>query len=653
MNQERIETYANNLLWYTGEYDRTQEYRVIQPGVSETTIPRKLLPRIFNQLYELTEQRVSRLSRYKADFQVMPKGLQQTARIRAKLYDSALHFVANKNKFDNKMMQLEKQTAIFGECYLFLQWDKNAGDRVDPKKIDREGDITITIKPPWSILLEPKDEYEKVTWALELVDVLHVEEARKKYKSSLEPDNRTSISVSEFEWHSKRPDELVVYRLWQRPTEFLPEGAVTTFCGGQVVEELDEYPYSHFGFPFLRHTDIDVPGRLHALSFYQHLKPVQHVYNRLTSIITRNILLCGHPHLVTQEGTFKVENFTNGPTVMKYAAGGRPPEALTFKAVTQEQFAFLDRTKAEMEQLSNVSGVSRGNPPSGTRAESMLRFYEEQEEQRNTTAIAKRNELIRHAYLMMGSIANDYYPQGDIERLVRIIGEENQELLEEFIDTRFVSEYDVEIINSTGFSRSMTGRLEEIRLINEIDPALLTPEQKADVLELRNPTKAYDVMTSSLRTAELYCQQLLAGRDVPQPRMYWDLIVHWRQMMIMLNSSAWQLIPEDVEARALDHLLVLEVLMADKAAQNPVFAQKLAALDMYPVVHVLPPTPAPPMPPEQQGAPAGDMGGQMQDMGTMPEGGAPMTPEGEGLGTTGIGSEPMAAPVNPLMGAML
>ncbi len=405
-------------------------------------------------------------------------------------------------------------------------------------------------------------------------------------------------------------------------------------------------------FPFLRHTDIDVPGRLHAISFYQHLKPVQHIYNRLTSIITRNILLCGHPHLVTQEGTFKVENFTNGPTVMKYAAGARPPEALTFKAVTQEQFAFLDRTKAEMEQLSNVSGVSRGNPPSGTRAESMLRFYEEQEEQRNTTAIAKRNELIRYAYLMMGSIANDYYPQGDIERLIRIIGEENQELLEEFIDTRFVSEYDVEIINSTGFSRSMTGRLEEIRLINEIDPALLTPEQKADVLELRNPSKAYDVMTSSLRTAELYCQQLLAGREVPQPRMYWDLIVHWRQMMIMLNSSAWQLIPEDVEARALDHLLILEVLMADKAAQNPVFAQKLATLDMFPVVHVLPPTPAPPLPPEAQGAPAGDMGGQMQDMGMMPEGGVPPTGS-EGMAIDGVGSEPMPAPVNPLMGAML
>jgi len=632
----------------------------VAPGVSETAVPRKLIPRIFNQLYELTEQRVSRLSRYKADFQVTPKGLKQTARIKAKLYDSALHFISTKNRMDQRMMELEKQTAIFGESYLCLEWDPKAGDQIEPRSTKRHGDIKITVKEPYKVLLEPKEKWDEVTWSIDLLDILHVDEARKRYKmNSLEPDNSTTVLSTGWDYREKRPDELVVWRLIQRPTEFINNGAITLFCGGKIVEDIDEYPYSHFMFPFLRHTDIDVPGRLHGMSFYQHLKPIQHVYNRLTSIMTRNILLCGHPHLAVQAGSFKLENFTNGPTVMKYGRDEKPPQAITFSSVTPEQFTFKDSVKGEMEQLANVSGVSRGNPPSGTRAESMLRFYEEQEEQRNTTAIAKRNELIRYAYLMMGSIANDYYPKGDIDRLIRILGEENQTLLEEFIDTRFVSEYDVELLNSTGFSRSMTGRLEEIRLISEIDPNLLTSEQKADVLELRNPQKAYDVMTSSLRTAELYCQQLLAGREIPQPKMYWDLIVHWRQMMIMLNSSAWQLVPDDVEARAMDHLLTLEVLMADKAAQNPAFAQKLGMLEMYPVVHILPP--AIPTQPSGGGEAAGALApegmGPMEGMDMMmpaiPEGGMPLPVEGNELATTGVGQEPLPAPVNPLLGAMI
>lgn len=627
--EDRIQTYVNNILWYTGEYMRLYEQRSLIPGKLEKPLQKRILPRVFNHLYDITEQRVSRLSRYKPSFDTVPTNRETKDYKVARLIKVALQAFQRRVQMDFLMQELERWAAVCGEVYLGTEWNPHIGDRKGFRSVERIGDVDAYIKPPWTVFPAPKSRYEDVDWAIDIKEVIHIDEARKKYdKPSLEPDNKKNIFSFNEDIDEKREDEVVVWRVIQLPNNYSPNGGVCTIVNDTIVEErYDNYPYSHYGFPWERHTDIDVPGRLFAISFYQQLKPLQNVYNRLTSIMVRNALLVGHPHIMMRKGAAKIEAFGNSATIIEYSSP-EAPSIVTFNSIPQEFFQLRKEVKEEMGQISGIQGVSRGAPPSGVRAASMLKFYEEQEEQRASTQIIKHNELVRRIYLKVASIIGDYYPTSSKERLIRVVGKENQYLIESFQDSKISSEYDVIIVNSTGFSESMAARLEEVQTLLQVAPNLLSPEQIADVLELKNPQKAYDISTAALKEAEEENQIVLDGKKIPGPQPYQDLVVHWRTHMILLNSMTWERnVPDDTKEEMYAHMTATEMLMQQKAHVSPAFGKILEMLPGYPSFYNLEPS----LPQEKQ---------QQQ----MPQGGMPMLPPEQSLGGPG-GPAPIASPI--------
>lgn len=598
-SEDRITTHVNNILWYTGEYDRTAEYRLVVPGQTDKAISRRILPRIFSHLFDITEQRVSKLSRYKPTFEVAPTNREQSDWQQSRVYKIALDALARRVHMDFLMQEVERWNAVCGEVLVTVRWNPDIGDRKEQGSIERIGDVEVCLKEPWTWLPEPKRRREDVLWGIDILEIIHIEEARVKYKTpKLEPDGKRYVYGFNSDLQEKREDEVVVYRVLERPSKYNPEGSVCTWINSELVDELkksSKYPYSHMGFDFEWYTDIDVPGRLFPLSFYQHLKPVQNVYNKLTSIMIRNATLVGHPHVLMPKGAAKIEAFGNGPTAIEFS-GPIEPKIATFSSIPQEFFVLRKEVLGELGQISGIQGISRGAPPSNTRATSMLRFYEEQEEQRASTQIIKHNELIRSIYLKAASIIGDYYPNPDTkDRLIRVLGKENQYMIESFVGSKPSSEYDIVIVNSTGFSESRAGRLEELELIEKFAPGLLTPEQKADILELKNTQKAYDITTAALKQAEQENERFIDGKDVPPPQKYQDLLVHWRTHMILFNSSTWENhVDKAAKEKAYDHVMATERLMEEKAQTNQVFAQQLSLLSGYPAFWNL--TPAPPQP---------------------------------------------------------
>lgn len=589
-SEARIQTMVNNLLWYTGEYDRTAEYRISVPGRGDTQIPRKILPRIFNHLHDITEQRVSKLSRIKPSFDTVPTNKEEKDRLVARLMKYALDAMARRVQIEFLFQEIERWTAVFGECYIGVEWNKNIGDRQGKDTYERVGDVDVYLKAPWTVFPEPKRHWGEVGWCFDIESIMHIEEARKRFnRPKLQPDGKLNIFEFNADMEEKRSDEVVVWRVICPPSEFLPEGNIRYLINDTIVDDIKEYPYSHFEFPFERHTDLDVPGRLFPQSFYQQVKPIQNVYNKLTSLITRNILLVGHPHILMPKGAAKIESFGNTHTAIEYS-GPTAPQIVTFNSVPAEAFQFRNEVKAEMGQVSGIQGVSRGAPPPGARAASMLRFYEEQEEQRASTQIIKRNELIRRVYLKSGSVIADYYPTTSKKRLIRVVGKQNEYDIQAFDNEKFSTEYDVIIVNSTGFSESKSIRMEEIKTLKEISPSILTDDQVADIMEFKNVQKMYDIATAAIKQAEDEGERFLDGRDVTDPKPYQDLIVHWRTHMIQMNTSTWEnTVPPKIKQKMEDHMLMTEKLMEDKAKLNQAFAQILSALPGYPAFWI--PTP--------------------------------------------------------------
>lgn len=608
LSESRIETFVNNQLWYTGEYDKTLEYRVVVPGRGEASVTRRTLPRIFNHLHDITEQRVSKLSRYKPGFEVVPTNAEDNDRVVSRLIKTAVDATARRVHFEFLMQEIERWVAVLGEVYLGIEWNEDIGDRKKRGSLERVGDVDVYVKPPWTVFPEPKRKWEDVKWTIDIESIMQIDEARERFnKPTLQPDNKKNIYSFNSDVEEKREDELVIHRVIVIPCKFRPEGYVGYIANGTILKEIDGkklvYPYSHNDFPWERHTDIDVPGRLHPQSFYQHIKPIQHVYNKLTSIITRNILLTAHPHILMPKGAAKIEAFANAPTAIEYS-GPQEPRVVAWSSVPQEVFQYRTEVKNEIGQVSGIQGVSRGAPPPGARAASMLRFYEEQEEQRASTHIIKHNEFIRRSYLKMASVIGDYYPTTSKDRLIRVVGKENQYMIEKFAGVKISSEYDVIIQNSTGFSQSMAARLEEIQMIMQFAPNLLSPEQVMDVLELKNPQKAYDITTSALKKAEMENEKFIDGKFVEAPQPFEDHIVHWKTHVIFLNSPGFMNLPQDNKDEFKQHILTTERFMEEKMKSNAAFAQQLSMITGYPVYWSVTPEEEPEAPPSSQQDPA-------------------------------------------------
>ncbi len=592
MSQDRIETFVNNILWYTGEYDRTLEYGIRQPGqITGQKAPRRMVPRIFNHLHDITEQRVSKLARLKPDFDVAPTNNEEKDRLISRLMKSALQAMARRVHLEFLMQEVERWNAVLGEIYVSIEWNPDIGDKKSRGSVERVGDVDVKLKPPWTVFPEPKRQWKEVTWCIDIESIMHIDEARKRFSMpNLEEDGKTNIFIFNNNVEEKREDEVVVYRLTIPPSQYMPNGNMTYIIGDKIVSKIEKYPYTHNEFPWERHTDLDIPGCLFPKSFYQQIKPIQHVYNKLTSIITRNILLCAHPHILMPKGAAKIEAFGNTNTAIEYQ-GPVAPQIITFKSVPQEVFQFRNDVRDEIGQVSGIQGVSRGAPPAGARAASMLRFYEEQEEQRASTSIIKHNEIIRNIYLKAGGIIGDYYPTTSKDRLIRVVGQDNQYDIEAFQNVKISSEYDIIISNSTGFAESKAVRIEEIKELLSLSPGLLSNDQVADILELQNVQKAYDIGTAALREDEN--QRFLDAKDVASPQPYQDLITHWRIHAIAMNSSTWEnSIPQAIKQRMIDHQMTTERLMEEKAVLNATFAQLLANLPNYPMFWA--PTPVAP-----------------------------------------------------------
>lgn len=619
LHENRIRRMNNNLCWYLNEIGTAGQARMILGNRQIAPIGGEMLQVLVGHLYDLTEQRVSRLSTYKPAFDVAPTHNEESDRITARLMKPVLDAIARNNNLDFLVQDIQRWASIFGEVFCSVDWNKNLGDK--DEKGNPIGDVEIKIKDPYFVFYAPNRNWKDVPFFTEVHEILHIEEARAKYKiPSLQTDNTSTVYSFSPDYEAmKAGDEIVIYRVVYKPSEYLPNGLIFKVAGKQILElEYENYAWSHNKLPYVRHTDIDVPGRVFPISYYNYLIPLQHTYNKLTALINRNISLTAHPKWMAQKGSVDMKALGNTASIALYNPGAPKPELAVFNSVPQDVFNFRSDMRSEMQTISGVQGVSRGSPPPGARAASMLKFYEEQEVQRSSTQIMKHNEMIRDIVTMAGGIVGDRYPEAP-ERLIRTVGKSNRYKIMRLTEVKISSNYDIIIQNSTGFSESKSGRIEEIGFIQQNVPGLLKPQQIADILEIAQPQKAYDIMTSALNRAEEENSDFMDGMVVGAPEVSDDHFTHWDTHVIFMQSETFRRLPKRYKDNFIQHVKIHEKYMEDMGMKSPLMQQQLDALPNYPIFWVKDPMAMPPQAP-QAPAPMPDMSGQ-PPMGAVP---APM-----------------------------
>jgi len=616
----------DNLLLYKGIHwisqDRLANRFLDRQGVSNFRNPRIVI----NHLADYVTQWTSRLTRYRPAVAVYPARSQQADADDAKIAKQVLDYIWYENRIDQVNQEFARQVKVFGEAYKWILWNPQKGDvhpdwlaaQAEGRKVPildsfgnpvvnkdnepmymehcpRIGDIEYRIDTPWHVFDQPCRNRADIDWSirwylkdLEYLQAKYPDRADDiKASSEVEPNNVYNTYRSDI---GRFKNQVVVYELYHRSHEFMEKGRFIKRVKNCILENTD-LPFEHGQIPYVYMADIDIPDQIRGMSFFQQLFPLQHQVNAVASLIYKSLVLFAHPKMVIQDSSVDIQQLLNESTIISYS-GGVPPTLLTQSPIAPELFTHMKNMVEDMDKLSGVFTMSRGEAPSGVRAAKALRVLEEQEDKRAYLTATKYNNiaLVDDAKMTL-SVAGTYYDESD-GRLAQIVGKDNEFKILQFTAANLSKPYHIRIENTTALSQSPAARIDEISELMQIrfDPqAPISREQFIQLLDLTASDQFKDIITRSTKCAESENDDFIAGRPVQSPTETEDLVTHWKIHAQAFQSREYkELTAPNIKKAIEEHFYITEYLMFEKAygVQNsmgmpvrvgsPIFQQRLA-----------------------------------------------------------------------------
>lgn len=613
---------------------------------------RGALSRIFaNQVYDLVEQKVSKMTRFPANIDVMPANSEFQDRMAARMSKMFVDHLFYINDMDTHVEHMARYARTDGESFLFIEWDKDKGDLMpgaakafknskrvplvdkhgnpiigesgEPLYIDKPpmtGDVSYRLVQSHNVLLDPQDFYGDCQYVIE-ISRKNIDELRADFPGialDINEDGQGSYSDGLYSANLERPGDVVVYDIYHKHSKYLGKGRHIKATANTILIN-EDLPYSHGELPCVRLADIQAPGELRGISFLQNVLLLQVMYNQLLALMYRNIALGAHLYWMIPRGANVNANaIRNSESAITYS-GGVPPTIQTFRTVGAEVFNLLSIVGQELQKVARIHGISRGDIPARAESGVFLAALEEQENQAHNAEIKHQNAAIKKIARLSLATAGDYYTKED-GRTLRIVGKDMEYEVQSLDVAKLAGPYEIRIRRSTALSESPATRLAQIQTIAQTFPDMFPREQVMDMLDLANEQKFYDLTTQAVRAAEREVELMNEGIEVEPPERFEAILVHWDVHARNMQTRAFKEAPEDVKQLHLDHMLLTEALIYEKAfiEGNPALQQRLIALENFPMVFVMP----------QQGVGPGPEAGAQGEAAAIPSGAAdPLAPE--------------------------
>lgn len=583
-----------------------------------------------NFIYGYTEQRVAQVAKKKISLTFIPRVQNSQKDINAskatKLVVKARY---EEMDMDGLMIKMDRTTYLLGHSFFENCWDKDLGpiaptyDRAAGKLGDkvkelgekeefRIGDTRGRLWQPYQVF--PEEGKTKLKGGPDACDYIEtIEWFTKQYVEHKWPKSKGKLVGN---MHTKwdfargtldRPNnEIMVRTFWHRPTEFFPLGCKIVYCDDLILEWVD-FPYAHGDLPFVDEKDIEVENEFWGRPFVTNIEQLYKVNNSVISGMARNHGVASAPKWMYPEGSVDIKSLNNDFSGVAYR-GPEAPKLVQHNYVNTGELEFQKYLQGRAGELSSVFEISRGIVPQGITAAQAIRYLDEQEQQRATPSIAKRNRRILDITKQQIRLMAEFYKDSD-ERTVRLLGENNEFITRSFKSMGFLgSIVDVKAENVSALSDTYTGAVADIidlNAANQADP-LFGKKETIKYLKLGLSDAFSEESTHSVDTARTLLDMILDGEEVPPPVASDDLLTTYDIFGRFMETMVYKAKTEPNVKKALDsYVKALEMLMWQKSAQNMKFKMLLDMNEKYPMFFSVPTPPAPPAGmPEQAGAPA-------------------------------------------------
>lgn len=399
---------------------------------------------VYNHIAPILETRLAKLGRVKAKAQVRPATSDDEDVASASLATKLIDAVCKENDFSSQLALANTWSEITGSAFFKVTWDANKGHALDASGEIKEGDVTITLCPPFEIF--PEDiaitDIDKQSSIMH-AKVLTAKEVKRIWGKDVKGGDVNVFSFDNAQVgggfgytasvpkivSENREDSVTVIEKYEAPTHEYPNGRLIIVAGDTLLYQGD-MPYLNGedgvrGYPFSKQVCIDNLTNFFGTSVVERIIPVQRAYNTVKNRKHEFMNRMAVGVMAVEDGSVDTDNLEEEGLppgkVVVYRQGSTPPIMLSPTQVPSEFSREEEKLLNEFVMISGVSEVTTysqvpANVASGTAISLLL--------EQDDTRIALTADSLRESIKRISKQVLRLYRQfAKVPRVKRITGD--------------------------------------------------------------------------------------------------------------------------------------------------------------------------------------------------------------------------------------
>jgi len=480
------------------------------------------------------------------------------------IFDSVSNYYLKVKRMEDTYKMGLTYGLVCSEGWIFEKWNADIGEIIDTmqdptgKEVPvKEGDVQFAVLGPmdvirdytrmdtnndWYIVREYLNKWDLIAQRPDLTDELKgysMPTTLQRFRFGHIVDAQTSNS-----------DLIPVYTFIHRKTAACPDGRITQYIDSDTWILDTAIPYDEIPlYPMMPDQTL---FNNFGSTVMTSLVKLQYAYDKTLSVIVTNQQAFAITNIVIDESTqTKPEQVIEGLNFIKTNLKNGVPVGLELCKTPAEVFNFLGLLEAQMEKLSGLPSILRGQPPTGVESGTAMAFLQAQ--------ALVFNSPIQQAYISFlersaTGLFNILKSFATTKRMITIAGQSKQPYMDEFSGADLSNISRVIVSAGNPAMRSEAGKLQiaqdlmakglvkdanqyfEVLTTGQLDPMTEGPEAENMLIVKEN-------------------EQL--RRSMPQVAAPWDNHANHisQHFVIMMDPALRQKTDDPVMAATMQHIM--------------------------------------------------------------------------------------------------
>lgn len=360
-----------------------------------------------------------------------------SSQAQTKLAQGLLDYYMREKRLERYVAEAVEFAIWSGEGYLACNWDIALGQEYGVGQNNepiREGDIRFMSCSGIDVIRHPYlRKFEDRNWLIlrEYVNKYELAKRYPEYETDIINAQQNSSSITnDFNdfYRITDSDMIPMYRFYHEKTQSVPNGRYTEFIEGSTVLFDSDLPYPEIPI-FALH-----PGSIYASPFGYSVSfdmlPLQKAVDGLASTIQSNQEAFGVQNVLVPKGSdLDVEELSGGLNIVSYDPKMGKPEPMNLTATPVEIFNRYKELVNEMESISGINSVVRGNPEASLKSGAALALVASQAIQFLQLTQQRYVQLLEDSGTAIISMLKAY---ATVPRVATIVGKMNTPYMREF-----------------------------------------------------------------------------------------------------------------------------------------------------------------------------------------------------------------------------